>query len=173
MQAGLRLLEHTCLLVLVGAGGMGKTRLAYTLAARAATLGEHLLIAELAHLSNPAHLAEAIVEILALPRAHGRTAEQVLIEYLRSRRALLVLDNCEHILMACAYLAETILRACPHVRVLATSREAFGTLSAVTWRVPDLNATDAIALFADRARQARPDFMLTPDNTPTIAMICA
>jgi predicted ATPase len=65
------------------------------------------------------------------------------------------------------------LHACSHVRILATSREAFGTLSALTWRVPALSETDAVYLFADRARQSRPDFALSPRNTPIIATICA
>jgi predicted ATPase len=169
-----RLLNETRLLVLVGAGGMGKTRLAYELASRVAGRGdEQVIFVELAQMNAPAGVAEAVANALHLPIASGRTADQVLLDHLRTRRQLLVLDNCEHVLRACAHLAETLLRGCPQLRILATSREAFGTLSAMTWRVPALNEADALQLFADRARQSRPGFALAARNIPIVADICA
>lgn len=174
VREGLRLLEQTRLLVLVGAGGMGKTRLAYELAARvAAGGGRRVLITELMELSEPTRLGETIAATLGLLSASDRTAEQVLIDHLRPHHTLLVLDNCEHLLMACARLAETLLRACPNLQILATSREAFGTLSALTWRVPALSDDDAVQLFANRAQHARHDVVLSPHNLPIIAAICA
>jgi predicted ATPase len=109
-----------------------------------------------------------------------------LIAYLSARRALLILDNCEHLLAGCARLADALLRACPSLRVLATSRAPLGLPGETAWRVPSmslpaevyrdpvqaLRASDAVRLFVDRALQVRPDFRLTAVNASAIARIC-
>ena len=96
-----------------------------------------------------------------------------LLRFVGDRRMLLVLDNCEHLLDACAALVVGLLGGCPGVRLLATSREPIGVAGEVMWRVPSLSLADeAIELFTDRARQVRPDFRLTDDNAATAAEIC-
>jgi predicted ATPase/DNA-binding XRE family transcriptional regulator len=174
LQDGLRLLEQTRLLVLVGAGGMGKTRLAYVIAGSIAAHSDTRVIAvELAPITDAMRLADHVAAVLQLLPSQGLSAEQQIVDHLQGSATLLVLDNCEHLLMAAAHLSETLLRACPRLRILATSRTAFGTLSALTWRIPPLRSVDALELFADRARQANHRFALTPQNTPIITTICA
>ena len=96
-----------------------------------------------------------------------------LLRFVGDRRMLLVLDNCEHLLDACAALVVGLLGGCPAVTLVATSREPIGVAGEVSWRVPSLSLADeAIELFADRARQVRPDFRLTDDNAATAAEIC-
>jgi predicted ATPase len=93
--------------------------------------------------------------------------------FIGSRGALIVLDNCEHLLDTCAVLAEDLLRACPGLVILATSREPVGADGEATWRVPSLpQADEAVELFADRARRAVPDFAVTSDNETAVGEIC-
>ncbi|MBV8179943.1 MAG: LuxR family transcriptional regulator, partial [Mycobacterium sp.] len=96
-----------------------------------------------------------------------------LLRFVRDRQMLVVLDNCEHLLDACAELVAAVLGAAPGLTVLATSREPIGVAGEVSWRVPSLSLADeAIELFIDRARRARPDFRITNDNTTTVTEIC-
>src|SRR5262249_48823877 len=111
---------------------------------------------------------------------------QTLIEYLKYKRMILVLDNCEHLLAACAELTNTILRSCPYVSVLATSREGLGIAGEQSYRVPSMSVPDttnqqtpevliqseSVRLFVERAAQARPDFHVTAQSTPALASIC-
>src|SRR5262249_51876702 len=117
----------------------------------------------------------------------GRALLDSLVGALRPRRPLLVLDNCEHLLGACAALAERLLHACPGLQVLATSRQPLGLLGEVDWRVPPppvpdprhlpaldrLAAYEAVRLFVARARAARPTFALTDRNAAAVAQLCA
>src|SRR5262249_55092096 len=112
--------------------------------------------------------------------------EETLIGFLRDRLTLIILDNCEHLIDACARLADSLLRACPGLRVLATSREALGIAGEVTWRGPPLSLPDpgqlppvddlagyeAVRLFTERANAVQPGFALTPQNTPAVAQVC-
>src|SRR5262249_25392524 len=116
----------------------------------------------------------------------ARPVLQVLLERLQSASLLLVLDNCEHIVDACADLADALLRACPSLRILATSREALRIHGETAWRVPPLStpvldaradveriaASEAVRLFVDRARAVHADFSLSGDNAATIADVC-
>jgi predicted ATPase/DNA-binding CsgD family transcriptional regulator len=182
-----RLLGTTRLLTLTGSGGVGKTRLALE-AARAA-LGDYpdgAWLVELAALTDPALVPLAVARALGMPEQPRRPLMATLAAWLGSKRLLLVLDNCEHLLDACAALAEALLRACPHLRVLVTSREALRVGGEVLWRVPslavpnprcmpvvaELGRVAAVRLFVERARAARPDFALRADDVAAVVQIC-
>jgi predicted ATPase/DNA-binding transcriptional regulator YiaG len=194
-----RALAGTRLLTLTGAGGCGKTRLALAVA-------EELLwaypngvwLVELAGLAEPALLPETVATALGVRIVDQRPLTEALVEFLRPRHLLLVLDNCEHLLPACAELVETLLRGCPHLEILATSRESLGVSGETRWRVPpmsvpgsmfqvpdgtsanqepgtrnqELEQADAIRLFVERAQQYRPDFALTAANEAAVVQIC-
>src|SRR6266568_5163583 len=167
-----RLLVTTRLLTLTGTGGVGKTRLA----ARAANdvVGEYndgVCLVELAPLSDPGLVHQTVAAALDVRVQLGQTPLDALRHRLVGARMLLVLDNCERLLEACARLCTLILQECPAVRVLATSREALGIPGEVTWSVPvlelpdsrpmgppDLLRFDSVRLFMDRATAARPSF---------------
>ena len=140
-------LGRTRLLTLTGPGGAGKTRLAYEAAARlASSYPDGVQVVELASLSRPELVPQAVASVLDVPLPETGTAEVALARQLAERRLLLVLDNCEHLLDACARLAAAVLRACPDVVVLATSREPLRVGGEVTWRTPSLALPDLRAL---------------------------
>ncbi|WP_236791942.1 LuxR C-terminal-related transcriptional regulator [Amycolatopsis sp. GM8] len=180
-----RALTDSRLLTLTGFGGVGKTRLALRAAEELCrAFPEGVWFVELATLDDAALVPEVVAGTLGLS-THGRdSALQGLADHLRNRTALLVLDNCEHLLDACALLVDTVLRACPHVRVLATSREPIGirgetVLPIAPLAVPSTGTSaehadthDAIRLFADRARAACPGFAVTEENRAAVVSIC-
>jgi len=183
----LQRLSQARLLTLYGSGGVGKTRLLLQLAG--AVLGEFpdgAWVVELAPLADPKLVPQTVATVLGLKEVPGTPITQTLAEHLKDRRALLLLDNCEHLLDACAPLAEALLRACPQVKMLASSREALGIGGEQVFRVPSLalpepdrKATpesiaqsEAVQLFVDRVALVRPDFRLTDRNAPSIASIC-
>jgi predicted ATPase len=96
----------------------------------------------------------------------------VLTNHLASKRLLMILDNCEHLIEACARLADRLLRDCPNVHLLTTSRELLCIAGEVNWRVPSLSASESVRLFVERARAVCPDFELTDHNTAVVAQIC-
>jgi predicted ATPase/DNA-binding CsgD family transcriptional regulator len=182
------LLANTRLLTLSGAGGSGKTRLALQVTRNhAGALEDRAWWVDLAPLSDPDLVPQRVAQALGVPEAPGRPVMDLLIDHLRSRSALLVLDNCEHMVGACAELADVLLRSCPDVRILATSREPLGVAGEVSWTVPPLPLPDArreetpdgllrfgaVGLFVDRARDAAPAFALTGSNARTVARLCA
>jgi non-specific serine/threonine protein kinase len=191
-----QLLGTTRLLTLTGSGGCGKTRLAQEVAASLVGAKHRLQsldalqphgdasplppqsaypdgvwLAELAPLSEPSLVADAVAAVFGL-RPMGRPATALLLDHLRDKRALLLLDNCEHLIQACAELAEALLRACPHLHILATSREALRVPGETSWRVPSLVTAEAVQLFAARARDAQPRFALTAQNSTPVANLC-
>jgi predicted ATPase/DNA-binding SARP family transcriptional activator len=169
-----RLLGEVRLLTLTGAGGSGKTRLATEAAARwpAAASGARVTWADLTPVAEGAHVPAQIAAALHLPgRADVAPLEAVRLA-IGAGEALLVLDNCEHVIDAAAAAVDALLRACPGLRVLATSREALGVGGETAWHVPALAADEAAQLFAERARATQPAFVLTPANRPAVDEIC-
>jgi non-specific serine/threonine protein kinase len=181
-----QLLSTTRLLTLTGAGGVGKTRLALEVArGTEAAFGEVTLV-ELAALADPALVPQAVAWAIGVGEQPGEPVVQRLQAVLGRRSRLLVIDNCEHLIQACAELVESMLRACPGVRFITTSREPLDLGAEFTWRVPSLSLpmaegtvsvsntgrSDAVRLFVERARQNRPGFALTRENAPAIAQIC-
>ena len=177
------------LLTLVGAGGVGKTRLALRVAESLMDIyPDGIWLVELAALNDGSLVPQAVAIELKIPEIQGRPLRDSLVEALRDKRMLLLLDNCEHLLEDCAHFADRILRACPLLHILATSRESLGIAGEVAWRVPslalpdsseamgnnldDLCASEAVQLFVERTRLALPDFDLTLSDGRLVIEIC-
>jgi predicted ATPase/DNA-binding CsgD family transcriptional regulator len=181
------LLDSSRLITLTGSAGCGKTRLA--LEAAAGVAGSHadgVWLVELAGLSDPAQVAEWVAAALPV-RQHASSADPASVAAaIGARNLLIVLDNCEHLIRGSAEVAESLLRGCPSLTILATSREPLGVPGEVTWRVPslsfpptgvvaqqaDMTGYDAVRLFLDRAGYARPGFELTDSNAAAVTDIC-
>jgi predicted ATPase/DNA-binding SARP family transcriptional activator len=183
-----RLLSRTRLLTLTGAGGCGKTRLALQVAADLVEeYADGVWLVELAALADPVLAPQTVASALGVREQPGRPLSQTLVDHLKPRSLLLVLDNCEHLLAACAHLAEGLLRGCPNLRILATSREGLGLVGEQTYRVPSLSLPDpehlpplerlpdfeSVRLCVDRAVLSQPAFVLTAANAAAVAQICA
>jgi non-specific serine/threonine protein kinase len=175
------------LLTLTGPGGCGKTRLALEMASDSV---EHFEDGArwvgLAPLSGRDLVPRAVASALDVREVPGRALTEVLVEYLRPRKMLLVLDNCEHLIEACAVLAGTLLPSCPDLHVLATSREALGIAGERVWLVPSLSLPEpdplppveelrryeAVRLFVERAEATSAGFALTDQNASDVARAC-
>lgn len=161
------------LITLTGVGGVGKTRLAIEAATRAGRdCPDGAWSCELAPIEDPSAVSHSVAVALRLQQQQGLGIEASIIEYLRCRELLLLIDNCEHVLDAAARLVDRIVRHCPGVTVLATSREALGVEGERIFPVPPLPVEDATLLFADRARAGRPDFDLAQEPVGAVAEIC-
>src|SRR5580693_6921502 len=169
------LLAQNRVVTLIGAGGVGKTRLAIQVAAQlAGEFGDGVWWVDLAPITDPELVAVTVARALGLPDQPGRSTMDSLLRFVRDRQLLVVLDNCEHLLDASAELVVAVLSGAAGLTVLATSREAIGVAGEVSWRVPSLSLTDeAIDLFTDRARHARPGFEITHANAAAVGEICA
>ena len=160
------LLNNSRLLTLVGTGGVGKTRLALeTLRLREAEGGPVAWV-ELSTLTDPAQIPERIAAAL------GLAGTAALVPVLRRRAILLCLDNCEHLILGAACEAERLLRACPNLTILATSREPLGIAGETLLRLPGLSEAEAAQLFCDRARRAQPGWELTHAERPFLSLLC-
>ncbi|CAN5457380.1 hypothetical protein BH11ACT8_BH11ACT8_00630 [soil metagenome] len=182
-----RLLTETRLVTLLGFGGVGKTRLAVRAAREVArTYPDGVAWVELADLRDPSLLAQAVADALHLHDRPGRDTWAIVLQHLRERRVLLVLDNCEHLLADVASLVDELLRHAADLRVLATSRQVLGVPGEIALGVaplqtpPEEHEADAgaaslypaLALFRERAAAAVPGFTLTPANTAAAAALC-
>ena len=182
-----RLLATTRLLTLTGAGGSGKTRLALQFGAEA--LQEYagdVWAVEFAPFSDPRLVPQATASALSVPEHPGWSLAESLIHYLRPRLALLLFDNCEHLVEACAALADALLRGCSALRILATSRESLRVPGELTFLVPPLSLPEpnrlppleslmryeAVRLFVERAAFNQPGFTLTDSNASTVVQLC-
>jgi predicted ATPase/DNA-binding CsgD family transcriptional regulator len=168
------LLTQNRLLTLTGAGGAGKTRLAIQTAGQlTGEFGDGVWYVDLAPLTDPELVPVTVARALGLPDQPGRSTMDTVVRFVRDRQLLVVLDNCEHMLDASAALVNELLGAAAGLTLLTTSREPIGVAGEVSWRVPSLPLRDeAIELFADRARRARPDFTVNNDNAAVVAEIC-
>jgi predicted ATPase/class 3 adenylate cyclase len=179
------LLGKTRLLTLTGSGGGGKTRLGLQVAAELLDdIGDSVWLVELAPLADKNLVTQTVARVLGVREEPGRPLLQTLVDSLRSQRLLLLLDNCEHVLDVCTRLADALLKNCPQVQILATSREAMGIAGEQTYRVPSLSlppeptrATveslsrfEAVRLFVERAIAVQPVFTIT--NAPALAQLC-
>jgi len=180
-----QLLACTRLVTLTGPGGIGKTRLALEAVNRIrAAGGSAAAWIELAGHAGPESLPNYVCQALGISVAGGGTPAQALVASLRETNALLVIDNCEHLVAACRELAHLLLTNCPDLRILCTSREALGVAGERAWLVPALSLpnsdalpeetqdSEAVLLFADRARELMPDFELSAVNADSVARIC-
>ena len=179
-------LAMTRLLTLVGVGGCGKTRLALRVATDLAALyPDGVWLVELASLSDPELVPQAVAEALGVREQPGRPLVESVADYLRGEKALLVLDNCEHLVDAVAHLVDFLLTSCPPLKVLATSREPLGVegevlVSVAPLSVPtglptetsEIGSYDSVRLFVERTRMRLPGFSLTQENATAAAEVC-
>ena len=180
------LLARGRLITLLGTGGIGKTRLAIELASEALEDFGYVWLAELGAVSDPALVAPTLMTAIDVREQAGRSDIDALIDYFASKSALIVLDNCEHLVQPSARLAQSLLAACPTLKIIATSREELGVPGETPWRVPTLPVPDperlpaleqvaesaAVALFVDRATAASPSFQLTKENASQVVQVC-
>lgn len=168
------LLSQNRLVTLTGAGGSGKTRLAVEVAASiAGEFASGVWYVDLAPITNAGVVPVTVARALGLPDQQGSSSTESVVRHVGDHRMLIVLDNCEHLLDPCAALIEELLGSRPAVTLLCTSREPIGMPGELTWRVPSLPVeTDAVELFAERARKVRSDFRITDENASAVAEIC-
>ncbi|HEY3059269.1 MAG TPA: tetratricopeptide repeat protein, partial [Chloroflexota bacterium] len=161
----------------------GKTRLALELAHLAEERTPAVFV-DLAPLDDPTLVVPAVADSVAVREQPGRPLQDTLAASLRQRQLLLVMDNCEHLVQACAEMAEALLRACPELTIMATSREPLGITGEIAWPVSPLGvpepeaapeqlaAVEGVRLFLERARSALPSFALTDRNAPAVSEVC-
>jgi predicted ATPase/DNA-binding SARP family transcriptional activator len=184
-----RLVASSRLLTLTGAGGCGKTRLSIAVAQvllKRSQFDQGIWFVDLSRLDTPSLISQVIATTLKIPEAHDRPLVETLSDFLQPKRCLLILDNCEHLVAACAELAQTLLEACPQLHILATSREPLNLPLELTWLVPSLALpeprqslpfkqlakSEAVELFVARAAAALPGFTLNEANASSVERIC-
>ena len=173
------------LVTLTGVGGVGKTRLAFEVAAEVvADFPDGAWVCELASVGDPDALWETVASTFRLLPMQGRSLDDVVLDYLASKQLVLVIDNCEHLLDSVATLVQAVRARCERVAVLTTSREGLAVAGEQIVAVPslgvpaegtdgdELGQAEAVVLFYDRARSARNDFALTDDNAAAVAVLC-
>ena len=182
-----QLLATTRLLTLTGAGGCGKTRLGIQVASDLLAAGafrDGVWFVDLAETTDAALVPHTVAQTLGMRELSDQPLVETIAAAISTRQILLLFDNCEHLIAACARLADSLLRACPNLSLLVTSRESFGIAGETIWRVPPLTFPDveiaptellqfdAVRLFVDRATVALPSFRLTEQNASAVVQIC-
>src|SRR5205814_721656 len=169
----LGLVSSARLVSLTGAAGCGKTRLAVQAAGE---LGEQfpdgVWLVEISRVDDAAFVGDAVAGALGVREDPGRSIGESLAAHLKGRRTLLVLDGCEHVVEATASLADDLLRRCPELKLVVTSREALRVAGEAIWRIPSLAPADAAALFVDRARLAGVGLRLEADQAAIVDQVC-
>ena len=180
------LIEASPLVTLTGAGGWGKTRLSLQVAAELLDgIGDGVWLAELAAVTDEEAVAPVIAAALGVPVQPGHPAMDTLLDALVPQDVLIMVDNCEHLIGACAKIADAILRRCPRAHLLATSREPLGIAGEIIYRVPSLSlpesddpepggaeASEAVALFVDRAAEQGVTIPVDAHTAPLLVSIC-
>jgi len=181
-----RLAQHR-LVTLIGAGGIGKTRLSQQVASQLIkNYADGVWLVELASLNDSALVLQTVGAVFGVQQGTSRALIETLIQFLRAKTTLLILDNCEHLLDACAQLADKLLKNCSNLKILATSREALGIIGEALYTVPSLtipeiqkiesveklNDYESVQLFDERAQLVQMDFALTAENASSVAQIC-
>ncbi len=187
IEQATRILDGASLLTLTGPGGVGKTRVGLRLArALLDQFEDGAWVVECGALTDPAFVLPSVASAIGLAEPAGRSLLSAIVDHLRSKRLLLVLDDCDPVLGACAELAEALVRSCSMVRLVVTSREALGVPgeaimpiaslatpeAAATVRPAELDAIDACRLFVDRAQALQPQFAVTDQNARSVAQLC-
>jgi predicted ATPase len=186
LQQARERLQASRLLTLIGPGGTGKTRLSLQVAAETLHLfPDGVWVAELASITDPSLVERTVASIFGLREQMGMALHELLLDYLRDKELLLVVDNCEHLVESCAQLIEQLLHACARLKIIASSREALGIAGETVYRVPSLTlpegsdhdpaslaASESVQLFVERASAANPNFSLNESNASAIAQIC-
>ncbi len=187
MAAVTDLLTANRLVTLLGTGGTGKTRLSLQTGAELLErFQDGVYFVELAPVTEANLLAQTVASVLGVKEEVGRPLTQSLVDYLKPRTLLLILDNCEHLVAACARLAQTLLQSCPLLSILASSRESFNIPGETIYRVPSLRLPDpkkhltiaslsqyeAVRLFIDRATSIQSTFTVTNANVPALTELC-
>ena len=181
-----RSLAAARLLTIAGPGGSGKTRLALEVARELRpSYADGVWLVDLAPLADPQSAPRAVASVLGIHEVADSLLTETIVQSLRAKRLLLLLDNCEHLVSACAALTEAILQTCPQVRVLATSRAVIGLPGEVVWSIPPLSfpddtppspaqlaSYDAIRLFVERAQLRQPGFAITDNTAPAVVRVC-
>ncbi len=182
------LVEHNRLVTLTGSGGVGKTRHSLQVGAELLdAFPDGVWLVELASVSNPELVLQSVAAVLGVHVEEGRPLMTALQDHLRAKKVLLLLDNCEHLLEASAQLADVLLHACPHLKILVSSREALGMAGEMSFHVPSLSLPDAqhlpslerltqydsVRLFIERAVAVKSDFIVTNENAPAVAQVCS
>ncbi len=162
------------LLTLIGPGGTGKTRLSIQVGVeQLANFKNGVWLVELAPISDPAFIIPTIASVFEVREVPNIPLVQLVIEYLRAKELLLILDNCEHLVEASAQVVDQLLHECAQLKIIASSREALGVDGETIYRVPSLKDDEATRLFVDRATKAEPRFHLTDENASSITQICS
>ena len=167
------LLRSSRLVTLTGSGGTGKTRLSQEVGAQELiNFPQGVWLIELASLTDPSQIIPAMAQVFGLQELPFNSLANIVLDYLRDKKCLLILDNCEHLIQACAHLADDLLHQCVGIKILASSREALGIAGEVSYYIPSLGTTESTQLFLDRARAVNSNFKLTDANAASIAQIC-
>jgi predicted ATPase/class 3 adenylate cyclase len=188
MQQLKNLFRNTRLLTITGSGGAGKTRLAMQSGADMIDdFANGVFLVELAHITDPVYISQTIMNSLSVKEETDKTPDESLTLYLKNKELLLILDNCEHLIIHCAKLTELLLTSCPDLKIITTSREAMNCQGEQTFRLPSLSMPDvnidntpeqltqyeAVRLFIERALAVNPAFRVNKDNAPALAQICS
>ncbi len=166
-------LNASHLVTLTGSGGTGKTRLSIEVGTQLLTnFPNGVWMIELAPLSDESQIIPALAQVFGLQELPFNPLKNLVTDYLRDKKILLIFDNCEHLIAACAKLADELLHQCAGLKILASSREALGIAGEVAYRIPSLADSESTSLFVDRARAANSKFSLTDSNPSSVAQIC-